>query len=505
MLITLLGLGKVSSLLLIEGEYYSDNCNGAPDNIYVFETQYAFTFMPWLPFLNETWPPYYQFHSTEATVGTPGAEFVPLPGQVCIDSLSYTQSKPYYSGYTLFYTGGYSLDSIPTAANGLQYCYLVSNDFSNPSNLNGYKAAYFLPNDNTCYDNHYKCSKDGVFTYFVGETCSGATETLSLNSTLSTTISPNLGNISFQFYTIQGATMFFSWITKVPHNSNVPNFTTAGDWFALLFAVLSLIIGLYMLIRTLHVLRAAEKKQLAKIINFSAQIFYFAYYISSTCYWSMILTRTQKAAVSTGCFVFLGIGTLLDCILTSYLVANVLFLKKKVLVQWVNIVTIVLLHFATFGSSYGGMYILNIGPPTFAIPLLISMGEWQKLSVLWILFTFIYNTTVPILVALKLLKLKGEDRDTKKEMNKVDPNLKYYIVAQFGAFAMYAIPFILQNYTYALGNDSGYQNAIPYIYFAMACHTFLTSKIFGIISASSHYKSNSGSVPYSTLSRAVKR
>ncbi|KAJ3269343.1 hypothetical protein HDV01_001587, partial [Terramyces sp. JEL0728] len=106
-------LGLANALLLVEGEYFSNNCQGPPDNIYVFDTQYAFDFLPWSPDLNETWAPYFKFHDTSFTVGSPGAEFVPLPGQTCASSLDFADSAPYYSGYTLFYTGGYALDAVP--------------------------------------------------------------------------------------------------------------------------------------------------------------------------------------------------------------------------------------------------------------------------------------------------------------------------------------------------------------------------------------------------------
>ncbi|KAJ3269335.1 hypothetical protein HDV01_001579 [Terramyces sp. JEL0728] len=494
-----------NALLLVEVQYLDNYCSGPPDNIYVFETNYAYSFLPWFPSLNETWPPYYKFHSIEATVGSPGSVFVVAPGQTCFISLDYARSSPYYSGYTLFYTGGYGLDTIPQVANGLQYCFLTSNDFSNSSNLNGYKAAYFRPSDNACYDDHYGCSTGGVFTYYSDLGCSGAAESIVLSTQLLQTPTRFLGNISSQLYTVQAATLFFSWMKNVPHALGVPRMTTVGDWCALIFAVSSLVIGLIMLYKTFTNLRNAKGKLTAKLINFIAQICFLGYYIGSVVYWCTVVTQYQQAVLSTASFVTLGVGTLLDCILTSFLVSDVLFERKKKIVQCINVIFIVSLHIATFGSSYGGMYILNIGPPTYPIPLLVSMGEWQKLSVFWILFTFIYNTTVPILVGLKLIRIQALDKDSKREMNKVDPNLKYYIACQFVAFGMYATAFVLQNYTYALGSDFGYQNAIPYCFCGMAFHTFLTSKIFGIISASSHYVSNKICASSTTPSKSIKR
>ncbi|KAJ3267634.1 hypothetical protein HDV01_004591, partial [Terramyces sp. JEL0728] len=456
--------GFAQADLIMEGGFFSKDCQGPPDNIYLFETENTYNYIPWSPDLNETWPPYFKFHSAAYSVEQAGTVFVQLPGISCLVSIKYQESQPYWSGYSLFYSDGYGADAIPKAANGMQYCYLRSNDFNDSSILSGYKAIYFRPNDNACYDDYYKCTSGGDFVYYTNASCSGANDTIFLTTELTITESVYLGNISVQLYTIEGATVFFSWDAVVQYEDIVPYFDNAGDWITLIVVVITLVVGLYMIYKTVINIKK-NKPSLSRLINLAAQL----------------------AGLTVSKWIFLGLGSLLDCILTSFLISDVFYIHKKVFARSILIPLLTIIHIGMFGSAYGGVYIVNVGPPTFSEDLIQLFMQWHKVSVIWMLFTFTFTTVVPILVALKIISLQVGKANNKFEINRVDPKLKYYIAGQISAFALYAVTFIIQQYTYLLGNDFASLNSNLYLTFGVAWHTFFTSNIYGIISTSSRY------------------
>ncbi|KAJ3268277.1 hypothetical protein HDV01_003208, partial [Terramyces sp. JEL0728] len=69
---------------LMEGAYFTKDCNGPPDTIYVFETVNTYNYISWSSDLNETWPPFFKFHSDEVSAYDIGLVYVPMPGETCI-------------------------------------------------------------------------------------------------------------------------------------------------------------------------------------------------------------------------------------------------------------------------------------------------------------------------------------------------------------------------------------------------------------------------------------
>lgn len=259
---------------LVEGAYYGKDCVGPPDTIYTFQTVNTYSYIQWSPSLNETWPPYFKFHSDEVSAYDTGLVYVQMPGQTCIVTTDYSLSKPYWSGYTLYYSGGYSLDTVPKAANGVSYCYLRSDNFNVTTNLNGYLSAYFRPNNNNCYDDSYRCFSNGTFQYFVGPGCTGAYESIQLSTTLTLVKSPNLGNISVQYYEVANATLFFSWLDATPVESLVPKFDIAMDYVALIGYIFSLGLGSYVLCYSILLARRARKILVTQVVTIISALFW---------------------------------------------------------------------------------------------------------------------------------------------------------------------------------------------------------------------------------------
>ncbi|KAJ3268279.1 hypothetical protein HDV01_003210 [Terramyces sp. JEL0728] len=487
-------IALIKADLIMEGQYFGKDCLGPPDSIYVFETQNAYSYIHWSSALNETWAPYFNFHSYQVSIGDYGNVYVSIPGTNCIESINFADSKPYWSGYSIFYTSGYGLDTLPVAANGFQYCYLISNNFNDSKILQGYKASYYRPNNNICYDNHYKCNSEGVFSYYADAGCTNLKENITLPLDLASYNSTTLGNISIQLYSVSGAELFFSWITAIPEEDIVPSFDNTGDWFALFFAIITLLIGIYMCCHTYRTVKQARKILFTQICNIIAQVLYMIFYVGSVVFWCLVANNQSViGAVSQANSVAFGVATFLMSLVTSYLVSEILFHDHRYVVRIINIVLLIGIHIGFYGSSYGGIYIANVGPPTYSMDTVRFVLKWYKFLVYWTFFVFTFNSVVPILVAWKLISLQTE-KTAHKEIMIIDPYLKYYILGQFLTFAFNGIMFFVKTDTYLLGSDFMYNNTTPYSIFTWAVHSLLTTRIYEIISNSAKYLRNKSSI-----------
>ncbi|KAJ3309592.1 hypothetical protein HDV04_005912 [Boothiomyces sp. JEL0838] len=475
---------NTSADLITEGQYYSIDCSGPVDVVYVFKTNHTFDYISWSPSLNETWPPYFKFHSTEASVGDTGSVYVPISGKNCISSTDFTNSAPYQSGYSLMYTGGYSLDTIPNASNGYSYCFLMSNNFNDPTILDGYKAAYFKQNDQACYDDHYKCSTNRVFSYFPGAGCSGSPESISLPSTLQQFNSSSLGSISVQTFQFQNASVYFSWSYYVPMQYVVPHFKSVSDIFALLVFLSCFIPPFYVLYETYKKIKSSGQYLFAHKVMIAEQVTYILYFLLFMIYWALLVKDVATDAVlSELAFVCAGIATLLSCLMTSFLISDIIFRDSKVLAQRVNAITLGFIHLLLYGSGYIE-WIMEMGPGVYSNSVYNFVSTWSKFIIYWYLFIFTYNTVVPIVVAYRI----KSSFSTTTSINDLDPKLKYYIPGQVMAFIMYAAVFYIKFSTSLLGNDLAFNNTIPYQCIPLAVLSLLNSKISRVISKASKGK-----------------
>ncbi|KAJ3268278.1 hypothetical protein HDV01_003209 [Terramyces sp. JEL0728] len=487
MILLLITLAKADQL--IEGAYFAKDCVGPPDTLYVFETVNTYNYISWSPDLNETWPPYFKFHSDEVSVYDTGLVYVSIPGESCIVTTNYPSSKPYWSGYVLFYDGDYGLDAIPKVADGTSYCYLVSNDFNTTTNLNGYLAAYFRPNNNVCYDDSYKCFTNGTFQYFSGTGCSGSVETVSLTPDLLPLISANLGNVSVQFYKVQDATVFFSWLLAIPVESLVPKFDIPMDYVSLVAYILSLAIGLYVLYNSIAKAKSARKILFSQIITIISALFWLLNFVLSVTFWALTVTDFGIISwLSEWISISMGVASFCSCHLTSFLVSEVLFHHKKELLRIINPIALALIHFGLFGGAYFN-YFADIGgyPMSFINPIL----EWDKYIIYWTVFMYAFNSVVPVLVAVKILYLSTGGKSVRN-LNIVDPYLKYYILGQFLSFAVYATVFYIKKYSTLLYSDFVELDMGAISTFTYSVHAYLTGQIYLIILKSSRHASSAG-------------
>ncbi|KAJ3251986.1 hypothetical protein HK103_001899 [Boothiomyces macroporosus] len=455
---------------LIEGGYFGRDCTGPPDTMYVFDTNYTFAYTSYSQDLAETWPPFYKFHANEAAVGDTGLVGIPLTGKTCIVTTNYLLSRPYWSGYTLFYNDTNQSENVPVAAEGAIYCYLRSNDFGNRNNLNGYLAAYFKTNDKICYDDHYRCFENGTFEYYTLDGCTGIAETLQMNSSLNKLVSLYLGNISSQLYTANHGKIQFSWLFAIPVEQLVPKFDIPTDYLALGLYIISIGLGLYGVINALISATSSKGILPSHIVK-----------VVDVIYWSLPVENfTIIAWLYEWLSVVSGLASFTTCFLTSFLVSEVLCYNHRELSRIISCVCLVIIHLAFYGSSYFNYFIDEQNDPIVQ-PLLI----WHNYTVYWIYFLFFYNTLIPILAAKKFLALK--DIRKKLKVNLIDPKLKYYIICQVLAFMLYAIVFYMIRYTSCFYSDFIVLDIRAVYTFSLAVQTLMTSRMYVTIRKASKF------------------
>lgn len=184
----------------------------------------------------------------------------------------------------------------------------------------------------------------------------------------------------------------------------------------------------------------------------------------------------------------MGIASFCSCYLTSFLVSEVLFHYHKEWLRIVNPIVLAIVHFGFFGGAYFN-YFVDIGgyPLAFINPIL----EWDKYIIYWTVFMYVFNSVTPILVAIKILVLSTDGRSFKN-LNTIDPYLKYYILGQFLAFALYATIFYIKKYSVLLYSDFVVLDIGAISEFTYSVHSFLTAQIYLIILKSSRHASSAG-------------
>ncbi|KAJ3251988.1 hypothetical protein HK103_001901 [Boothiomyces macroporosus] len=463
----------VAADYLIEGAYFGKGCGGPPDTLYAFKTDYVYSYVDWSPTLNETWPPFYKFHASERSVDDGGDLNVDISGDICIETTDYASSQPYRSGYVLFYDPLYELDFLPIAADGTAYCYLKSDNFAVASNLNGYLAAYFRMNDNVCYDDHYKCLSNGNFQYYTASGCSGSVEIIPLTLTSADVTSANLGNVTTLLKTVQNGQVYFSWLTAVPVGFLVPQFDIAMDYIAVICYCITLMIALYVQHSAIHVLRRTRAYHFTLVVSVVSATFWILYFVFDIIYWALPVTNFGIiAGIAELKSIFIGIASFLNCYLNAYLLSEQYFPNQKQM-QKVIPIALFVVHIALFGSAYL-YYWIDMGSVSW------SVYSWTDAVILWYFLMYAFNSFTPILIARRMLKKKisGSMFET---FDRIDPNLKYFILGQILIFIAYGIIFILRKGTAVLYSDFVVLDfsSVSCLFFAI--HSILAAEIFKFI------------------------
>ncbi|KAJ3253379.1 hypothetical protein HK103_000699 [Boothiomyces macroporosus] len=371
-----------STQLVIESQFKAKNCAGPPDTIYGFNvpdvTAYASS-------SNYTWPTFWTFHASQATIGSCGNLAVSIPGSCCIESLDYPDSAPYNSGIPKLYVDKNSVnDVVMPSVDGTQYCYVEASDFNDYSSLFGYRFVYLLPNGDSCIDNTFKCN-NGVLKIYNGTGCQGSVKTITLTTT-STPYVGLAGSINAQLITITQGNLIVSWVVDLPWKYVIAHWNGVGIVCAIFF-FLGMIIGLSLFVKDILYLTKTKDFAPSKLLAVCAKLFWFLYVLVSFLYWAVLFPTTEVVAqFSEVVAVSLAIASILSVFSSLYILFS-LFPSLKLPFKVAGYVFILLLHFGLYGSMYYNYYFNggdnNIYYSSDWASLSVSLNQWYNYYLYW--------------------------------------------------------------------------------------------------------------------------
>ncbi|KAJ3320677.1 hypothetical protein HDV06_005085 [Boothiomyces sp. JEL0866] len=448
-----------ATTLLVENQFFSKKCNGAPNTIYVFNVSDPYAYDPTL---NETWPSFFRFHFGDFTVGDTDNCYVAIPGTACTTSLEAPLSYPYESGSTSWFDTLQDIDTVvPISANSHTYCQLFASNFSDTGSLLGFKSILLQANDFVCYDDHFKCGTIGNFSYFEGQGCSGTTlSSFSISPAESSLQDPFLGNISVILKTFNSASMIYDWWQFAPGLLLVPQFDMPFDYISAIIYLLSIIIGLYIPITTVVTLKR-EKKQF-RLMNYliiSSQLLMVIWTILKMVFWLTVFKDYQSMAVFAEIReIFFNFGTFLSSIVSGIICTTGLFNKNKIVLYSIYFL-LALVHIGTNGANYL-CYYFNGGGGTTSFVALIT--NWENYEYFWFLTAFLQNTSA----SHKVNTLMAADK-----------YLPHLFLGQLFAVGGYIFCGLVQGNTSWLKSDIAYQDCTGFTVFFMMIHIALSARI----------------------------
>ncbi|KAJ3274739.1 hypothetical protein HDV01_002261 [Terramyces sp. JEL0728] len=478
-------VSQVAAFDFITAEYRTNNCGGGPEAIYgqTIPDSYNYTQIGSLTL--STFTSYLYGMFSMADCGNAGNQAV---GNCCTTTLSNT-AAPYYSGFAYPYQGSFQ-DNIPATANNQNYCQLYAAD---NSSLLGYNSAFFAPNGN-CIDGMFTCTSAGVSVYS-SPNCQGTLEVIALTSTNATYASASLGNVYGQYGPLTG-NLTFIWQTYLPPTAIIPYFNRPSDFIALLCFIISIGLAVYLPVN--YVLELKGKNiTIWAVLTFAGQLCWLLWIVLEVCYWCISFNNNQQLAIfDEFTAIALGLATLMSTIVSSAVLFIVLPHK------WLKIVVpvvLVSLHLALFGGKYSSSYLFSGGSSPIVLDATSynDLQTWNGLNVYWILVVLIWNCSIPIFVAFKILAMHGKTNTywkTLTKIHKVDPRLIWFVVIQFIIFASYYTISYLRYNTNVVYSDLDFNNTSSYLWFCLVAHAVLcdrVSKVLKTVSQNQYSSQNS--------------
>ncbi|KAJ3311564.1 hypothetical protein HDV04_003942 [Boothiomyces sp. JEL0838] len=462
---------------LVENQYFAKNCKGAPDTIYTFDISDPFAYDPTL---NETWPSFFRFHFADYSVDDTDDCFVPLNGIACTSSLSPSMSFPYSSGSTSWFDTLSDFDSvISKEANGISYCQLTSNNFTDSRVLLGFKTITLRANDNICYDDHFKCTMGGVFSFYALENCSGTAATqIHMSGTVSNVSDLIVGSVSVVFKQFTDATLNYDWWQYTPSIALVPQFDMAFDYITVVVFVMAILIGIPVPFMTIQAIRR-DKKNIRPMnyVIIVSQVLVVIWSILKMAFWLVIFPDYEAMAIFAEVReIFFSLGTYASTIATGIICNAGLFNNNKTSL-YVIFTSVTVIHIILTGANYFAYYFNGSGLVTPIVQFLTKMNKFQFL---WIIFLFAWNCFVPLLISLKFVAafVVGANNSEKfKTLVSADKYLPYLFAGQIIAIGGYVINSSIRNYTTLLGSDIAFQDATGFHVFFMMLHLSIAARI----------------------------
>ncbi|KAJ3309170.1 hypothetical protein HDV04_000449 [Boothiomyces sp. JEL0838] len=488
-------LNSITAFYVLESQYLTENCKGAPPSLYVFNEQ-NFQDGWYLP--NETWSPFYidinYFLYDIRSCGylPPGVQ---LPYSCCYTSLNSTFTHPYLSGAPQFFNEINQVNHyLPQAMLGSKYCRINRVDYTDNTQLYGYSIIYLQPQVDTCVDDWLTCAPDGTLTIYNNTGCSGFSEQFHLNDQNQTFASVMMGNFVAQFATINEAPMHVTWQAYFPYNLLIPYFNKPGCVVALVVYCLCILIAAIMLSWTVYANRVnlLHLKPVV-LLTIVCQIFWFVWPIlKMTDYINRFASYTQEAAIGEAMNIAASVAMLCSVWITNTILFSAFEIRK--MIYKAAITCAVLLINICLNVPIYYYYWSDCGPgvcPPDNVATLIS--NWAPFKVYWILFVLLWNSAVPIAVSMKVLAVFESGKFSKrfKVLQSADPYLIPLLVGNFCCFVFYLVSNYLGSYSAVFYDDFVAMNMSAYNTLALILHSAFTVQITQSIKRVSQLKFSS--------------
>ncbi|KAJ3271812.1 hypothetical protein HDV01_006324 [Terramyces sp. JEL0728] len=422
--------------VIVQSQYYTNDCSGAPPVIYVFN--------------NNKYSVFYNFTTELVPLTSCGNHM--LGGNCCYSSLIPQWTAPFGSGSTFASSNSFGSDLsnyIPQGASTHQYCSIQASQT---------QQMVLLTPQNDCIDGLFQCFQNGTFRLFEKKQCTGKFDEFQLSLTPQAFNSQFLGSIKGHFGAIAG-NLQYSWVAAIPNALLIPQFNKADDYLAAIAISLGIMFQFTKLLQSIYkIVQSKLGFVYVHIMTITCQVFYLFWGILSYIFWVYYFKSTESMAIfSEFIAISYGIGTLASTFLTNTLIFSVLYEFSNISKSIVYVV-VILLHIGLNGGSYTNYY-LN-GGGTF--------------------FMLIWNCFWPMYFAFTMVKFGSQETSIVRVLyllNEIDPALVYLLSGQVLVFGLYYVLKIFDWYTGIFGSDLVEINIVAYTTTCLLLHSIFTLRI----------------------------
>ncbi|KAJ2998595.1 hypothetical protein HDV02_004410 [Globomyces sp. JEL0801] len=383
-ILAILPITALSDIVLQSQWMYSNNCQGPPSTMFLFE---HIDLNENIPQKNETWPSYYEFTMQEFPPGFCGNMYNPIYSGCCYTSLDLDASLNYQSGAPYLLGNEDYKTAVSLQANGKTYCKILS---PNLPSFDGFSVVFIL-NDSKCYEDYYSCDANGRFLIYSEKRCKGITEEFQLNTAPNTFLTSDSHSFGANLEKVENGKEVYFWNAFTPSSNLIP--FTGVFWDNLFLAVMILSIVLLSIASFISIRNYAKSKSKNVLLIAISLIFFVIvaaidmfYYCN--IYYSVDIMRVHEQLIQT----FTGLSMLFITMLNTNQLFRfeIPFISQKLLYP-THIATCIIHLIFNGGKYFRICYIISLK----CFISRSSILKWSSLSVYWSQFMFFWNL-VPI-------------------------------------------------------------------------------------------------------------
>ncbi|KAJ3269470.1 hypothetical protein HDV01_001390 [Terramyces sp. JEL0728] len=435
-------------------------CQGVPDSLILFDTTLGPLYYNWNPisFCGMT------------NLATPNGD------GCCISSIDVEGTDGIYSWLNTALVDGWNFaNAAYESANGHTYCMLQSQDavFTTNATILSLTNAVLYRNTGDCIYGA-KCTDSSVSLYSDLE-CTNFVEQIPVyNNQTTDSVSVQLGNISLSMYTFTQAKNYYDWTTLQPGSELVPRTDTIAGVFAIIFAILSLAVGLAVLVYYSYSVYKGKKKLLMAaltLISFTRTVLDIVYtYVIFT---DNLTLNSLHISLDTAKIIFLCYN-----LLTCNMLVKIMNLKSRKY------------HFVLYAIVTCAFLLMEI--PLLYVDIIMTFPDlvetvdlYNQFSLfsyyindIYTLFIFLFDSLPILLLFIKLVYKQLQVQKQKDgKTNHKSIISKYWIVISVLAIQITnGIVYITVNFeannTLWLGNDQAVLSVSLFYLFVINWHNF---------------------------------